>query len=73
MDLENYFGKKYGTCILLNSGTSVIPRIDLEKTKIEDSVTYYIKSFVQDQSQLIEYCGIVHYYVIVSVRNPGTV
>ena len=35
-----------------------------------DSVTYHIMGFVQDYIQLIEYCGIVHFYVIVSVCNP---
>ena len=30
-----------------------------------DYVTYHIMGFVQDHSQLIEYCGIVCFYVIV--------
>ena len=34
-----------------------------------DSATC-IMGFVQDYSQLIEYCGIVHFSVIVSVCNP---
>ena len=34
-----------------------------------DSATC-IMDFVQDYSQLIEYCGIVHFSVIVSVCNP---
>ena len=34
IDVEHCFEKKYGTCILLNSGTLVILRIDLEKTDI---------------------------------------
>ena len=38
-----------------------------------DSVTYHIMDFVQDYSQLIEYCGIVHFHVIVSVWNPVTI
>ena len=33
-DLEHCFEKIHGACILLNSGTSVIPRIGLEKTEI---------------------------------------
>ena len=34
-----------------------------------DSATC-IMDFFQDYSQLIEYCGIVHFYEIVSVCNP---
>ena len=34
-----------------------------------DSATC-IMDFVQDYSQLIEYCGIFHFAVIVSVCNP---
>ena len=32
-----------------------------------DSVTYHIMGFVQDYSQLIEYCAIVHFCVCKSV------
>ena len=38
-----------------------------------DKVTCHIMDFVQDYSQLIEYCGIAHFYVIVSVCNLVTI
>ena len=38
-----------------------------------DSVTYHIMDFVQDYNQLIEHCGIVHFYVIVSLCKPVTI
>ena len=37
-----------------------------------DSATC-IMDFVQDYSQLIEYCGIVHFHVIVSVWDSVTI
>ena len=69
--MEHCFEKKYGTCILPKNGTSSLPKNRLAEDK--DSVTHHIMGNVQDYSQLIEDCGIVHFYVIVSMCNPFTI
>ena len=77
--MEHCFEKKYGTCILPKNGTSSLPKNRLNGTSSlpknrlaedKDSVNHHIMGNVQDYSQLIEDCGIVHFYVIVSMCNP---